>query len=189
MNFHSWARHMILGICIERKVAFIMGVDRHGELFGVFMPLSVYKMGLPKGFVANFSNLKKNLSIVMIDVRDFGMGYVYEDYAKIPEENRPKKPLEAKWFAGTHLEDASKTKSFGLCLMSTNAPGLNGQLPIQANIDDSNAIDSLAKFSPKHGRWAELMCDMFSQYRNEQEINTRNAILQHIKETPQGFED
>ena len=184
-NFLAWTPDNWSDECkstkSDRTVVFMMGLDRHGELNSVYKPLTAETLSLLKGFIANGSNELKNFSPIYVDGRDFGMAYLLAEWDEIPDECKPKTALRKSFFKGTHLEDAAEAKTFGLCLIPTVVPGFAGQLPIQTNLDEPNFEDEMKGFSVKHGLWAELITQVFGQYRSTEYVATVDTLIGCLK--------
>jgi hypothetical protein len=168
----------------DTYIAALIGINRSGDIQNICKPIPI-KDDDEKiiAIIGNGSQFKSNPSFVYIDFTGLGSVYLLKKLSKIPSEIHPPNPLPKTYLSSTAWENATDV---GTCLVTILAPIFFGQQTIEGSVSGEDFVDKMATISAKHGKWADLMKEVFSQLEgNEIDID---KITDRLKKPKRGDE-
>jgi hypothetical protein len=161
-------------------ISALVGINRSGDIQNIYKPIPVKDDDEKTiAIIGNGSKFKSNPSFVYINSVGLGSVYLLEKLSKIPSEICPPNPLPKTYLSSTAWEDATDVD---LCLVPILAPIFFGQQTIEGSVSDEDFVDEMAAISAKHGEWADLMKEVFSQLEeNEIDIDKISDCLKKPK--------
>ena len=157
----GWSQEQLLGMTGDTYIAALLGIARSGDVQMIYKPIVVKnESGEPIAIVGNASHDKSEPSFVYIEACSIGNYYLIEKMESIPQEIRPPTCLPAGYLAKSAWEDG---QNIGICLPPIIAPIFFGQKPIEGSIHDDDFPEKMTTISEQHGKWANLMKEIFYQ--------------------------
>ena len=158
-------------------IAALLGINRSGDIQTIYKPIPVVdENGKTVAIVGNSSQWKSNPSFSYIDDSNVGSIILIEKLENIPLEIRPSEALLKSHVASTTWSESS---NIAVCLAPILAPIFFGQKSIEGSVFDDDFVDKMRSISTKHGEWADLMVEFYSQ--QEKSVPDLDKIIDRLQ--------
>jgi hypothetical protein len=144
----------------SNQIAAFHFVTRKKEVCLLYKPTLIINDSKFAGFTGNMFDKGSTPAIITIDGDEVGYCFAVEFLNGIPEEFRPKIPLEVNMVKDTAWENAML--DINLLTLPNLVPILFGTY-VESTIFDDAFMEEMNKISAEHGFWAKTMSDVFEQ--------------------------